>query len=80
MAVFKAQQIVLPTIIEAASLLFEVGGASSTSENRSLDRHWRNARTVATHNPAIHRERVIGDYVLNDVIPVNWWVKAEQSR
>ncbi|MDQ1608046.1 MAG: hypothetical protein QOE16_778 [Microbacteriaceae bacterium] len=80
MAVFKAQQIVLPAVIDATSLLFEVGGASATSENRRLDRHWRNARTIATHNPAIHRERVIGDYVLNDVLPVNWWVKAAQSK
>jgi alkylation response protein AidB-like acyl-CoA dehydrogenase len=78
-AVFKAQQIVLPTVLDAATLLFEVGGASATSESRRLDRHWRNARTVAAHNPAILRERVIGDYELNGTVPINWWVKAAED-
>lgn len=49
--------------------LFEVSGAAAMSEARRLDRHWRNARTAASHNPAIFRERAIGDYYLNDARP-----------
>ena len=44
---FQAQQVIIPLILEAASQLFEVGGASATSQSRALDRHWRNARTIA---------------------------------
>lgn len=63
--VFEAQQTVVPLVLEAASSLFEVGGASAVDADRSLDRHWRNARTLSSHNPAILRERAIGDYRLN---------------
>ena len=70
---FQAQQIVINLVLEATILLFEVGGASATSLTRSLDRHWRNARTVASHNPAIYRERAIGDYYLNGQKPDAAW-------
>ncbi|MQT78425.1 acyl-CoA dehydrogenase, partial [Pseudomonas helleri] len=38
---FQAQQVVLEQVLEATTLLFEVGGASATSQARRLDRHWR---------------------------------------
>lgn len=66
---FEAQQVVLPLVLEATTLLFEVGGASAVSESLGLDRHWRNARTIATHNPAIQRARILGDLYLNDTPP-----------
>ncbi|MFM0596177.1 acyl-CoA dehydrogenase family protein [Paraburkholderia dilworthii] len=62
---FQAQQIVIEQTLQAATLLFEVGGASATSESRRLDRYWRNARVLASHNPAIVREAAIGDFYLN---------------
>ncbi|WP_136054758.1 acyl-CoA dehydrogenase family protein [Microbacterium sp. K24] len=68
--VYRAQQIVLPTVIEATAELFEVGGASSVDTGRGLDRHWRNARTIATHNPSVQRQRAIGDWELNGVLPL----------
>ena len=70
---FEAQQIVIDLVLQATSLLFEVGGASATSEALRLDRHWRNARVLACHNPAIQRERAIGDYRLNGVPPTDVW-------
>ena len=75
---FRAQQIVIDLVLEATTLLFEVGGASATSETRRLDRYWRNARTLASHNPAIYRERAIGDYYLNGTDPRESWF-ARQS-
>ncbi|QTV79146.1 hypothetical protein [Microbacterium sp. NIBRBAC000506063] len=36
----------------------------------ALDRHWRNARTVHSHNPAAQRRRAIGDFELNGRRPV----------
>ena len=70
---FQAQQIVLPQVLEASTLLFEVGGASATSNSRRLDRHWRNARTLASHNPTIYREQALGDYYLNGISPAQAW-------
>jgi alkylation response protein AidB-like acyl-CoA dehydrogenase len=67
--VYRAQQTVLPIVIAATSELFEVGGASAVGNDFALDRHWRNARTIASHNPAIQRRRSIGDYELNGQDP-----------
>ncbi|MFJ2620403.1 acyl-CoA dehydrogenase family protein [Glutamicibacter sp. NPDC087344] len=61
---FKAQQVVLKLATDTATEIFEVGGASATSLSRRLDRHWRNARTVASHNPAKYRARLIGEQLL----------------
>lgn len=77
---FQAQQVVIDLVTQATSLLFEVGGASATSEARRLDRHWRNVRTAASHNPAIFRERAIGDYYLNGAVPDAAWWAEEKAR
>jgi len=42
-----------------------VGGASATLRTRGLDRHWRNARVLASHNPLIYRARLLGDRAVN---------------
>lgn len=70
-AQFMTQQVVINSIVEATNQIFEVGGASATARDRGLDRHWRNARTIASHNPAIFRKRAIGDYLLNGTPPSN---------
>jgi alkylation response protein AidB-like acyl-CoA dehydrogenase len=72
---FQVQQILLDQVLEASSLLFEVGGASATSTERAFDRHWRNARTLASHNPASLRASYLGDYYLNGVVPSSGWKK-----
>jgi alkylation response protein AidB-like acyl-CoA dehydrogenase len=63
--VFSAQGVVIDLTLRAASELFRVGGASATSQNLALDRHWRNARTVGSHNPEVFRARAVGGYLLN---------------
>jgi alkylation response protein AidB-like acyl-CoA dehydrogenase len=73
--VYRAQQTVLPAVVAATGQLFEVGGASAVDSDLDLDRHWRNARTVATHNPAVHRRRTIGAWELNG-IPPEWNIPA----
>ncbi|QDH25478.1 acyl-CoA dehydrogenase [Neokomagataea tanensis] len=62
---FQAQQIVIEQTLEATTLLFDVGGASATSETLGFDRHWRNARVLASHNPSLQRARELGDLALN---------------
>jgi alkylation response protein AidB-like acyl-CoA dehydrogenase len=63
--VFSAQGVVIDLALRAASELFRVGGASATSQTLALDRHWRNARTIASHNPEVFRARAVGNYLLN---------------
>ncbi|GAD82192.1 acyl-CoA dehydrogenase family protein [Nocardia asteroides] len=73
LAAAQAQLAVIDIVLPATSLLFEVGGASIVSEGLRLDRHWRNARTISVHNPAIQKARVVGDHLLNGTdLPFGW--------
>ena len=57
---------------EAATRLLELGGASASSRQRNLDRHWRNIRTITLHNPVAYKARVIGEHLLHETpIPAN---------
>lgn len=69
----KAQIVVSELVIRAASDLFNALGASAAREGQALDRHWRNARTVATHNPLIYKSRVVGDWHINGTEPPYVW-------
>jgi len=55
--------------LRCAELVFDVGGASTTLREHNLDRHWRNARTVANHNPRAYKAAVVGAYRLNGSEP-----------
>jgi alkylation response protein AidB-like acyl-CoA dehydrogenase len=71
LAAYRAQSVVFDQAIATASEIFEVGGSSALDRKHHLDRHWRNLRTVASHNPIIYRERQLGDYVLNGTLPAS---------
>lgn len=62
----QAQVIVTELVPQSAEMLFRVGAASATSREANLDRHWRNARTIASHNPAMYKARAIGDLLVNE--------------
>jgi alkylation response protein AidB-like acyl-CoA dehydrogenase len=49
----------------SAAKLFDVGGASATQSIYNLDRHWRNVRTISTHNPTFLKASAIGDHITN---------------
>jgi alkylation response protein AidB-like acyl-CoA dehydrogenase len=68
-AVAKAQTVLAPLALQSAEALFNVGGASATSRSRNFDRHWRNIRTITSHNPLFYKEQAIGDWLLNDTPP-----------
>ena len=68
-AVEHAQVTVPELALRAAQDLFLTVGASATSTSKGLDRHWRNAQTVATHNPIAFRARALGDYWINGTLP-----------
>lgn len=69
LAVQQAHVAAPKLILDATSEIFDVTGASAVSTSKSLDRFWRNARTVATHNPVAFKARSVGDYFINGTIP-----------
>ncbi len=69
LAVQQAHVAAPKLVLDATSELFDVTGASAVSTSKSLDRFWRNARTVATHNPVAFKARAVGDYFINGTIP-----------
>jgi len=55
---------------KAASQVFDVGGASVVRQSHLLDRHWRNIRTLASHNPTPYKAQAIGaHYVRGTRLP-----------
>lgn len=69
----QAQVAVVEPVLRAATRLFDVGGSTALEESRRLDRHWRNARALASHNPVIYKARSVGDILLNEAEPVYYW-------
>lgn len=61
----KAKIIADDFAIRGGSLLFDVGGASATKKVANFDRHWRNARTLSSHNPTTYKARSIGEHEIN---------------
>ncbi|GAA1183415.1 acyl-CoA dehydrogenase family protein [Nesterenkonia xinjiangensis] len=68
-AVEQAQVTVPEIVIGVTQELFQTVGASATLRTKALDRHWRNAQTIATHNPIVFRARSIGDWEINGTLP-----------
>ncbi|XID93180.1 acyl-CoA dehydrogenase family protein [Paenibacillaceae bacterium WGS1546] len=69
----QAQTVVARLALDAAASVFDALGASATIKTSGLDRHWRNARTIASHNPLMYKERVVGDYAVNGTRPPFSW-------
>ena len=77
--VFRAQRVVLELALDATTRLFEVGGASAVSRDLALDRHWRNVRTIASHNPTVQRTRAVGQFDLLGTLP-EWRAPGAPER
>ncbi len=75
-----AQVVVTELVLKATSDLFDTLGASATARSEGLDRHWRNARTVSSHNPRILKSRVVGAYVVNGTPPPYAWAIGGTRR
>jgi len=65
----EAKVIASEAALFACQSLFDVGGAAMTRRLHGFDRHWRNARTHTTHDPAAWKYRAIGDYLVNQQPP-----------
>ena len=71
LAVAQAKAFGSEVAAEVASDMFSLSGASAADERYDLSRHWRNARTHASHDPVAWKYHHIGNYLLNDVLPPN---------
>jgi alkylation response protein AidB-like acyl-CoA dehydrogenase len=67
--VSQAVTVITDLVLGATTILFDALGASAAKRSVGLDRHWRNARTIASHNPRIYRERAVGDFSVNGTKP-----------
>jgi alkylation response protein AidB-like acyl-CoA dehydrogenase len=75
-----AQVVVTSLVLDLTSDLFDTLGASGTSLSKGLDRHWRNARTVSSHNPRILKARVVGAHLVNGTPPPYAWAIGRTAR
>lgn len=75
-----AQVVITELVLRATSDLFDTLGASGTARSRGLDRHWRNARTVSSHNPRILKARVVGAHAVNGTPPPYAWAIGSTQR
>ena len=75
--IYQAQTIIVEQVLEATSTLFNGLGASALSRTLGFDRFWRNARTLASHNPVIYKERLVGDYAVNGTPPPVYWIAGK---
>lgn len=69
----RAQVVAVELVTRAATEFFNALGASDTRISKALDRHWRNARTVSSHNPVIYKIRNVGDWEVNRKDPTFIW-------
>lgn len=65
LTVSSAQVVVCELALDTTAHLLDVLGASSLDADLGLDRHWRNARALASHNPYPFKARLLGDNLLN---------------
>ena len=69
----EAQIVGTRLALEGATALFDGLGASAVSTTVALDRHWRNVRTVTSHNPVAFKARIVGDWLVNQAEPPYEW-------
>ncbi|RZJ62773.1 MAG: monooxygenase [Acidovorax sp.] len=70
----QGQVAISELVLRAATQFFNALSASAASTGKALDRHWRNARTVASHNPIIYKARIVGDWHINGTEPPYVWL------
>lgn len=73
----QGQVVIAELVLGLTSQLFNALSASAASTSKQLDRFWRNARTVSSHNPLIYKEKAIGNWEVNRAeLPFVWQIGA----
>ncbi|MCG6134668.1 MAG: acyl-CoA dehydrogenase family protein [Nostoc sp. LLA-1] len=69
-SVFAAKVFATSAGLDITSGTFEVMGTRSTANKYGFDRYWRDLRTFTLHDPVDYELRDIGNWVLNQELPV----------
>ena len=76
----QGQVVISELVLKLTTELFNALGASASTTEKQLDRFWRNARVVSSHNPLIYKEKVIGDWEVNQApLPYVWKIGNSPS-
>ncbi|GIE99562.1 hypothetical protein [Paractinoplanes rishiriensis] len=78
-AVYEAQGAVTELVLQATTLLYDALSSSALDESTLLDRHWRNARTITSHNPRIYKDRIVGNWHVNATPPSLGFDRAREA-
>jgi alkylation response protein AidB-like acyl-CoA dehydrogenase len=69
LAASRAKITVEALTLEVIEALTQVASGSTLSTERALDRHWRNLKVLASHNPSVYKQQVLGAYELHGTQP-----------
>jgi alkylation response protein AidB-like acyl-CoA dehydrogenase len=69
LAASRAKITVEALALEVIDALAQVASGSTLSTERALDRHWRNVKILASHNPSIYKQQVLGGYEVHGTQP-----------
>jgi alkylation response protein AidB-like acyl-CoA dehydrogenase len=69
-AVYTLKAFVTNVGLNITNRMFEVMGARSTASRYGFDRYWRDLRTFTLHDPVDYKLRDIGNWVLNQELPM----------
>jgi len=69
LAASEAKVVIDDLAPQIASWLIDLGSGSVVSRIGALDRHWRNIKVIASHNPRLYKERLLGQNLLTGQLP-----------
>lgn len=69
-AVFAAKALATRVGLDITNRIFEVTGTRATATKYGFDRYWRDLRTFTLHDPVNYKLRAVGDWVLNNQLPL----------
>jgi len=69
LAASRAKITVESLVLDVIDALAQVASGSTLSTGRALDRHWRNVKVLASHNPSIYKQQVLGGYEVHGTKP-----------
>ncbi|MCC8394596.1 acyl-CoA dehydrogenase [Paraburkholderia sp. MMS20-SJTR3] len=69
LAASEAKVVIDDLAPQVASWLIDLGSGSVVSNAAALDRHWRNIKVIASHNPRLYKERLLGQNLLTGQLP-----------
>lgn len=65
----QAVSVVTDLLLQSMTTMFDALDVSAVKAGLGLDRYWRNARTIASHNPRIYRDRIVGAFAVTGAPP-----------